>query len=237
MPFNQPHMLFAWSGHFISSSTEVLDDFAGSLRFVGPGRDNNQTEEVMLGMAQTLVNWVNNQASGVPANALFDNFKWNAIGTDGRYLDRNNSLFTLGDVRGAGSLSARYPSQIACTTTWTTDFSRGRASKGRTFWPTAFPVDSSSRLRLSPATQLSMANWSYGLIRALNAAATTPGAIAYSSTATPIANDANQLSAAVMSDIGAGTSSIITGARVGDRLDIQRRRGNRLDESYVVNTN
>jgi hypothetical protein len=234
MPFNQQHMLFSWTGHFVTTSNEVVDDFAGGLRFVGPGRDNNATEEVLDALARTFLLYIQDGRCGIPNSALFDNFKWNAIGTDGRYVDRQQTLMTNGSPKGAGAMSPIYPTQIACCTTWTTDFQRGRASKGRTFWPTNHPISSSNRFHMPTSTAQAMADWSIDLITALNRAATTAAPQPNSPDVQPVGSDPNALVAAVMSDLGSGTSGIIKGARVGDRLDVQRRRGNRVPEAYAV---
>lgn len=238
MVFNQNHMLFAWSGHFLGSDGQsILDDFAGSLRFVGPGVGDTENEETLLALAQTLISGIGQQASGIPTNAYFDNFKWNQIGTDGRYVNKRQTLMTLGTPSESGVLQARYPLQVACCTTWLTDFRRGRGSKGRTYWPTALVVDSASNLRLTAQRAQDHANWSMGLIGALNQAASGAGPqVPVPGPGGPVPGDPDALVAAVMSDIGEGVSGAITGARTGDRLDIQRRRGNRLEETYYTAT-
>lgn len=236
MPYSAQHLLFAWTGHFYNSGGEVLDDFAGSLRFMGPGVNDNENEEVLNALATTMLNYVADQRSGIPSNATFDNFKWNKIGTDGRYVAKNQTLMTEGTPQGGGVMTARYPSQVACATTWTTDFRRGRASKGRTFWPTAHEVSSSTRLRLPAAVALAMAEWSVELIAALNSAASTGTPVAAPWPGATPPPESNALAAAVMSDLGSGTSALIKGANVGDRLDIQRRRGGRLAEQYQTSS-
>lgn len=233
MVFPHNHMLFAWSGHFLKGGQEVIDDFAGSLRFTGPGVAASKTDEVLLAMATTMTNYVADARSGIPTGAWFDNFKWNEIDTAGHYVDRNNTLQTEGSPKAAGGVTARYPTQVACATTWTTDFGRGRASKGRTFWPTAFTVSPDSRLMLQAGDQASLANWSIDLIRALNLSATTAAPQVPTSAGGVGTGEPGALAACVMSNIGSGASAVINGARVGSRLDIQRRRGNRLAETYV----
>lgn len=234
MAYSANHMLFSWSGHFITGGAEVIEDFAGGLRFVGPGVGSVQTQERIEDLWKTLAAFVADARSFIPAGARFDHVKWNEIGTDGRYVDRNNTLEYTPIVDASGPASGRYPTQVACATTWTTDFARGRASKGRTYWPTAAPVDGNSRYRLTESQQIGLAEWGLGFIRGMNLAASGSGPqVPVPGQPGPVTGDPATVVAAVMSEIGAGRSGIITGCRVGDRLDIQRRRGNRVDESYI----
>lgn len=236
MSFTANHMLFTWSGHFISSSNTVLDDFAGGLRFFGPGLAAANNENVMNALAQTFCNFWADSRSGIPGTAMVDNFKWNEIGTDGRYVATDFTHNTLGEFRASGTVSTVYPSQVACATTWTTSIQRGRASKGRTYWPTAFPVNAGSRLRLTTAMQQGLADWSAELIRALSASALTAGPYVPGGDFQNGNGGNGEPSGpvpSVMSNLGSGKTAVITGARVGDRLDIQRRRGDYSPETYV----
>lgn len=233
MTFSSDHMLFTWSGHFTAGNSEVMDDFAGGLRFTGPGTGSVQTEEILDDLIETFRGWIADGRAGIPTAARFDHFKWNRIGTDGRYVDRNNTLEKTPIPDAPGGLTSRYPTQVACATTWTTDFARGRASKGRTFWPTALEVNASSRFRLTPAFALGMAQWGVGFIRAMNQAASGNGPLVpVPGQPDPVPGDPATMVASVMSDIGTGRTAAINGCRVGDRLDIQRRRGNRVAEIY-----
>lgn len=235
MPYNQEHMFFQWSGHFVTSGNEVMDDFVGGLRFVGPGLAAADNDDVLEAMARTFMNfWSGDGRNGIPGGALVDSFKWNRIGTDGRYVDSGNTRWFTPNAGARGTTSTRYPTQVACATTWTTDFVRGRASKGRTFWPTALPVNDDSRYRINTATQERMGAWARNLIVALNNTTETGTVVTVPDTGQQVPVVSSNLQAAVMSDIGTGRSSLITGIRVGDRLDIQRRRGNRVNEVYVA---
>lgn len=234
MAFNQEHMLFQWSGHFVTSGNEVMDEFVGGLRFTGPGLAAADNDDVLEAMAETFMNfWGGTSANGVPDGALVDSFKWNRIGLDGRYVDSGNTRWYTPNVGRRGPVSTRYPTQVACCTTWTTDFARGRASKGRTFWPSGFPVNTDSRFRVSTAATQAMANWGINLIRALNTTTETSTPVPLPPSGGSVSPVASNLVASVMSDVGAGRTAIINGCRVGDRLDIQRRRGNRVAEVYA----
>lgn len=221
MPYASRHMLLAWTGVFTSGSPGSFvteDSFSGSLRFVGTAIEESQNDETLDALVAVITAYWQDSLTYIPQRAVLDVVKWNLIGTDGRYASRTETRQS--DVLGInGTASMRFPPQIAWATTWTTEAARGRASKGRTFWPTGIPLDVST-FRPNQDAIVQKVERDLGLIRDLNDAASTSGQVT--------------LRAAVMSNLGSGTTGLITGARIGDRVDVQRRRAEQMGERYTA---
>ena len=220
MAFNQEHMLLQWGGSFQNAvSGPVMDQFVGSMRFVGPGIDVADTDDTALDLVVAMASIWRDPRMQIPSMAHLWWVKWNRIGTDGKYVSRTDTR-RQGVVEPCpGPTTSRYPHQIAWAATWTTDLQRGRASKGRTYWPTAVTVTANESCRVAPAVRNTMATACVDGLRTLITAVQSRGG-----TMVP----------AVMSNIGEGTSAVIKGVRVGDRLDIQRKRDNKVAEVYSL---
>lgn len=217
MPYNQQHMLFQWGGPFAQSGGEAVDEFVGSMRFAGPGINEADNDEVAEDLLADLLTFWTNQANWISSFARIGWAKWNRIGVDGRYVSSTSTRIVFPTSNTPGGALAGYPLQVAWAATWTTDAARGRASKGRTFWPISVPVVVGDNLRVQGARCQAFAAANVALIGAWNSTLNDAG---------------SSLVAQVMSDIGEGRSGPILGCRVGNRLDIQRRRDNKLDETY-----
>lgn len=237
MPYNQEHMVLQWGGtvrNGDSPTAPLLEIFSGTLRFAGPGLDaaNNKNTATALGAVLARY-WASNPAS-IPKRHYLEFVKWNRVTTAGLYAsDVNTNLVTIEPTPGGRPYL--YPLQVTWATTWGTDSVRGKAVRGRTFWPTAVPVGGDFKANAQDALTKSAAD--NQLIKDLNQAARS----AYVS---PIAGggyepwlvalgfapgtiqEGSGMSAMVMSKIGAGTSRVITHSEVGTRLDVQRRRAN-----------
>lgn len=220
MAYNQEHMLLQWGGDFraTTDSPNPIDTFVGSMRFAGPQIEAADRDEVLAALQLQLVGFWFNPAAGIPSNAYLRWTKWNRIGTDGRYVSKSATRELVVAPTRSGSQVGIYPLQVTCVTTWLTDLKRGRASKGRTFWPTALAVGSGDA-RVTQAKRESLATAARSLITSFNTALSDAG---------------SGMRAAVMSNVGDGTSALINGVRVGNRLDIQRRRDNATPELYSV---
>lgn len=248
MVYNQQHMLLQWGGTFREGSTETtpaIEIFSGSLRFAGPGLAQSNNRNSLISLAIVLGDFFTSSEAGTPQNVFLDSVKWNLIGVDGLYADAGNTQEVTPTNR-QGSTSPQYPPQVAWAMTWQTDRVRGRASRGRTFWPTAVAIGANRKV--APATCLATAQAGRNLIRDLNYAArnayvsparqdSPPSWAVDIGWAPGTVQEGSGVSAMVMSKIGSGTSSVINSVGVGDRLDVQRRRGNDMaDVRYVAET-
>ena len=218
MPYPAAHMLLSWNGLFtLGAGQPVIDQFNGSLRFMGPGVDASDTQEKCNAMSAALQDWWKTYQNFIPGIAKLATIKWNKIGTDGHYVSKTRTqmdqLLTLAE----GPQVSRYPLQVNLVATYLTANERGIGSRGRTFFPTTIPISSSNQMRASGSDCTQMASAVAGLIVNLNAVASSGN---------------GQLQACVGSDQRGGALAPILSVRVGNRLDIQRRRDNALEESY-----
>lgn len=218
MPYPAEHMLFQWTGLFAQTGGEVVDEFVGSMRFYGPDLglvDNDDVGEALWSQLKTF--WTDS-GNFISSFAKLGYGKWNRIGPDGRYVSGDQTrIITTGENLG-GASSPGYPLQVAWATTWLTDHERGRASRGRTYWPTAVPVVAGDNLRVQAGRCQTLAANSLALIQAWNSTMATAGAAT--------------CRAVIASNIGSGNFGYVNAAKVGNRLDIQRRRDNKLPEAY-----
>lgn len=95
---------------------------------------------------------------------------------------------------------------------------RGLASKGRFFPPSGFSDVSGTDGRLAPAAVTSLMTKVKTFLDAINTAGGT---------------GVNQVKLSILSSVGAGATQNISGFRIGNLVDVQRRRRNRLTETYV----
>lgn len=236
MPFQTEHMLLQWGGTFANSSGALTTDgFVGSMRFAGPGISAADNQQVCDRMGAALrAWWLSGTDNFIPYTARLQWVKWNRIGTDGKYASPTQTrLKILEDAVTANA--AVYPQQICWAVTWMTQLQRGRGHQGRTFFPTNVTIDPEIGMRVPPAAATKMATKALDLIGRLNYYANTGGVSTPPdyTTGTPGFPAQDQaLRASVMSSSGTGIG-IINRARVGNRLDIQRRRDNSQEEIYV----
>lgn len=219
MPYVSEHMLLQWSGLFTrGGSADVMDEFAGTLRFAGPGIAEADNQETCDALAAALrAAWVTS-AMQIPTIAKLAYVKWNRIGTDGRYASTTRTTTTWYENQVGGAIQPVYPTQISWAATYLTDVARGPASRGRNYFPTSATIGEADNMRVTQEQCQRTATAVAGLIASLNNAAQSEG---------------SGMVAHVMSDVRAGRQSVIKRVSMGNRLDIQRRRANRGRELYA----
>ncbi len=162
-----------------------------------------------------LATWFATSTNGIPTAVKLDFLKVNEIEPTGRYLDKANTVVWRNNTGNTGGNSTQNaPSFCTLAYSWTTAFARGPASKGRVYLPNfsysasgSFVSDTDQQKALVAAVAL--------LEVFVNTSGTRQGV--------PV----------VASSINSATE-IITGARVGDVYDTQRRRKNAYREQYMT---
>nr|CRY96618.1 hypothetical protein [uncultured prokaryote] len=203
MPYPRAHLLVSWLGDAYSQQEE----WQVGLRLDGT---ELPTIEQMEELDEAFATLVSSQGTGLPGGRRYIGLKVAPIGTNGRYPPDENAVEYLRPSPIPGSTTGGYP-QIALVLSMRTARTRGYASNGRMYLPTAeTPSDSSGLITLSTADSA-----------ALNGAVFI-GAV----------NAVGLGAASVMSTVGAGLIEPITAVRVGRVIDTQRRRRNQLPESY-----
>lgn len=139
------------------------------------------------------------------------------IGTDGK---------TIGEPKiydypnpPAGQATFTVPPQDSIVISLLTDTIRGLANRGRIYAPAGFGDVTSSSGRLNATTVTFLVNKAVTWINAINT---------FAQTASPAGI------VVINSAVRAGASHPVTGVEVGNLVDTQRRRRNRLSEAYTT---
>jgi hypothetical protein len=233
MSFATEHMLLQWTGHFITGTNTAAETFVGSLRFYGPNLDAANNDETATAMSLVLQDFWKTPAAAIPTRAQLQLVKWNKIGRDGRYVSKTSTR-AVGANLQTGTQDLQYPFFVCAAATYTTAVKRGRARAGRTYWPTALRVSQSDG-NLAEGALTTFAGTVETLIARLNTAANGGGTVPDAGGGGTLPNATDPISAlraCVMSNIGEGTTAVITGGKVGNVLDVQRRRKNQIKETY-----
>lgn len=156
------------------------------------------------------------------ANSGMANYNWLTqiklahIGTDGKTIGEPKVFDLTSPV--LGSYQGSVIPQASIVVSLETDVPRGLASKGRFFPPSGFADVQTNSATLSTASTEAIANRAVAFINAIN----TWGDLG-----------ANSVAVAINSSARTGANHYVTGVRVGNVTDIQRRRRNRIAETYV----
>lgn len=141
------------------------------------------------------------------------------MGTDGKAIPGAiNNFYEGTPYTGAGG-PAKLPPQCALVATLTTATPRGLGSKGRMYLP-GISASVGSDGHIQPTDTLAIATNLRNFLAALNASVEHPGTVI----------TASQGSKAPL--VGAPVNRVVSGVKVGNVYDTQRRRRNELVESY-----
>jgi len=147
-----------------------------------------------------------------------------SLDVDGHYFPGTTSFdhtYTGSIPGGGGTITARFPLQVASVATLFTAQPRGQAYKGRIYLPWINAALNSGYAWQSADTA-NRANTLAARLSDLNAA--MPGPLTIFSKGTKAAPTV-------------GAKHAVTGVRIGDRPDVQRRRANRQVETYSILAN
>jgi hypothetical protein len=207
------------------------DTFATSLHIAATagGDMSPVTNALLADIAGTVGAWWPRSSTAVDPSLLniakLTSIKLNRIDTAGHYQDGMTFEHTYGSpISGSGSPSLA-PAQIATVVTLRTAVERGRASKGRMYFPcmAGFQLVGSDG-RALPADALRAANAVKTLIDAIN--------LDY---ATPLGGGVSG-HVVVASAIGTGTVREVTGTSCGRVPDTMRSRRSKLLEDPQFDT-
>lgn len=193
--------------------------FSTSFKVVGPGPgDIGVPQQPFLDAIATAWQafWTNS-ANKVSSIFLLTQLKMSEVGADGKTFASNTIFHTFGTPVAGGSPSGWNAPQIALVATTTSSIPRGPASKGRMYLPGINSgADNSGHISTTDTTAI--ANGLKTFFNAVNTAAPS---------GTHVGHVASNTAART------GTVAAVTGVRVGNVLDTQRRRRDGLVETYV----
>lgn len=189
--------------------------WACNVNVTGQNAEDFDEEEYLDAITPKLATWFHSSASAMSNQATLAFVKCNQISPAGLYT--SNAVTHRRDLSPVvnGSSAPVDPDIISVATSWTTDVKRGPGAHGRIYLPNA-TLGPSGRMLLGAADQGTLAAAGAALLDILN------NADGSGPTLFPVvASKAN------------GTNTTITGVRVGNVKDVQRRRKYAIRETYV----
>jgi hypothetical protein len=209
------HYLASWGGPL--GSGEIWQN---NLRFIsdqvlGP----SEQQEMAAEFKTALLAASSSPGLGYSSRAQLDHVKFNRIGPDGKYVSQSQTnQVTFTPVSMSASTSSM-PNSVALVVSFTTQFARGPGSKARIYIPAPTISPAATTGRVPAATCLAVAQAWAGFLNDINVQG---GLLA-----------GFDLEASAVSSIG-DKKGRISGVKVGDVPDTQRRRRNAYVESYSV---
>lgn len=218
----KPHTLIAFGGGLqeVSGFDEIWECTIRAVAAPGGVPNGNPLDEAgidqyMEHMAPLVSAWFSSAGAHNSSQVKLQWLKVNNIGADGRYTGDTTHVH---DYTGTitGSSTPIGPSFLSIALSWTTARNRPPAAFGRIYPPnnTIAPAVGTSAITSSDQTALATAAGS------LLAAVANRSGVIY---AMPV----------IASAVGAGRNEPITGIRVGNVYDVQRRRKNAVRETYA----
>ena len=214
-----PHLYVSWGGRLTADEEWQVGIRMTANNWPQPDYVHRQAEDHVADVAAVISTFHSGQIVA-GEQAFLDWVKCQPLDADGHYYPGQVTVEWLAADNGgavAGIGTTAYPLQIARVLSLTTDAPRGRAAKGRIYYPTAIPVGASDRRTFASDATTAAAQF-VTLINGLNA---VPWEAEWTSPP----------EVAVVSAIDASWRPV-TGVKVGRVLDTQRRRRNDLAEDY-----
>lgn len=168
-------------------------------------------------IAGPLAAWFSLAAHQISTSATLEYVKANLIGPTGAYVDPNGVNQHIYAPAPAGGTLPGDASILSCCISWTTQKSRGPGAFGRIYLPN-FTAGLQGTMKVALQYQNRVKQAGVDLLTVL----TNAGGAAGNVSATPVVASSKD-----------GTNTPITGVRVGDIMDVQRRRKNKYNEVYV----
>lgn len=175
-------------------------------------------EAAMANYENVLGNWFISPSMNFTQQAILKFIKLNEIGPDGKYADKTQTHRRDLTTHWGGYSGSPRPLDQALCITFTTDAQRGKASKGRIYMPAAIFILTDAGTYTAADCQ-TMATATAQMLTGLAPSDVTGGL------------EPAVVSPGVRGDLEGG-SRRITGVRIGDVPDRQRRRRENTPEVY-----
>lgn len=190
------------------SVVEPVGDF-GSL---------SNPDAYLAAIRTALGTWFQSAAALIPTTFTLEYVKANGILPNGSYEDKTvtHEWFYSPILAGTATVVGSLPPILSVAYSWTTAKMRGPGSHGRIYPPnTAQTISPNGALTIAGANITQDVAAAKALLTALASAGATA--------ATPV----------IASKVGSGSVTPITGVRVGNVVDVQRRRKSAIPETYT----
>lgn len=208
--FDQNHLYVQWGG--MLPGNEV---WSCGLRMVASSPDSIAASDATLlsGLVSAITAFHTRSTTMISTRAVLQYVKANAVGVNGKYLYPTTQQSILANTNGGASAANTLPNQVALAISLTTGVGRGPAHRGRFYIPLPAILPQSDGL-IDATVRDGIKTSATTFLTALNAI--TP----------------NFQVGVFSRKSGAATHKLVTGIAVGRVLDTQRRRRNKLIETY-----
>jgi hypothetical protein len=218
------HLLFVFGGTQ-TNAAEAGEIWQCGIRggpAAGSAHDYGDEDAMLAAIQGPFKTWYGAVASSMRSDYRLEYLKLNEIAPDGSYADATTThRFDYGTFQ-AGGVTPSVPSILTLAWSWKTARLRGIASKGRIFPPVAFTTTQGSP-RVSSAVTATNVTAAKALLSVLS----KPNGVDFEFAPCVV-------SAGSHGGTGTGAIENITGVRVGDVVDVQRRRKNALVDVYAT---
>jgi len=220
----QPHSLVAFGGTLrtVAAGDEIWEStmrlYGGPFGTPSTSMDDAECEEYLGLIATPLATWFSAVNTSVATSTLLNYVKCNPIGADGKYAGTSAHTHVYSSPP-AGNGSGVLPSFCSIVYSWRSSPgpSVGAATRGRMYLPNCAIPLSAGTASITSANQSTAATQAAALIALL----------------TRTLGDGLLVTPAIMSK--SGPAHQIRSVLVGNVIDLQRRRKNRVRETYVAN--
>lgn len=193
----------------VRSVGDTSDDATWSIYWAWEGVDK-VTKQNQVGLANAALSFFNGFKSLVPAGSNLTGVRINAIQPNGKVFNGANYFYLKTPVGGSSTASSQLPPQLAVVMSLRTG-ARGPGGRGRMYLPiTGGGLLSNGKITSVNQTTLSAAGKAF--LEAIHAIGPLPAVV----------NQRVQ------------RYSSIDRVEIGDMMDVQRKRRNKFDESYVT---
>ena len=215
MAYYTSFLKITWGGTFEAEEEVWTNGLNFADQSIVPMNLEETFDETITDVAAAIQAWHTNVDTGISNRCRLEWVKYALIATDGKYLV-DPFVYDYPTPINGGSTGA-IETQRSLALSFKTPNTRGPASNGRIYVP-AFRLGVGINGRLATTDQEDFVAAGKVFIDAINAA---------------VSGRPDVLRVAVVSKVGAGTSSYVTSVRAGDVIDSQRRRKNKMREVYA----
>jgi len=211
------HTLVTFGG-VLNTSQSPTEIWQCGVRLVkrdtAPTQGVDDPDHYLADVRDGLVTWWQGGAA-MPSRATLAWVKANNIGTDGLFIEPRTHVHDYSPSNPGTAGTIPLPDIMSLVVSWTTDAVRGRSARGRVFLPNyAIAEATSGGIRVESTVAAAWATKGHDLLTVL---ANTGGL--------------EPMVPSICSGLD-GSHRTITGVRVGDVLDVQRRRKSAAREVY-----
>ena len=215
MAYKQHHRV-TFGGELSEYSPTAPDEiWACNVNVTGRNAESFDEEAYLDAIVPHLSAWFASPEARMSNLATLTYVKCNQIDPDGKYSDTGHTHRRDITPKVQGAAGPVDPDIISIALSWTTGVARGPGAHGRIYPPNA-TVGPSGKMTVTPADAQTLATGAKNLLTLLGNAD----------------NDGPSLFPVIASKVNA-TNTTITGVKVGNVKDVQRRRKSAMHEVYT----